>query len=458
MDERHAAEIRRLHVELSSVKAELARYQQGARLMNRLAGYITYGPDIHSALTSWEAAYSSSRSRFFWRKIPLEESIALAAAYLRRRALSGMLIAVFAALPAVVTAVLLWQQNRKIDLQIQLTGLSQAGQLHAPLALIIAELHAAGQTICLPPTDPEVTKIIDALAAESSIAAKELQCYRPDLFGKDRQSRVRTSSWVLLQSRTLLRYELHSGYSDEFLARHRISLANSAASLTSDHLKPEPPQTLLTQAKHFSNTLRPYRTLILPDEPTATPTLSREPVSPERGILLQAFATSKLSPEGVTFERAWAPGAYLPDVQWFNLDLRKAVIECSEVSGGDLTKAKLSGVRAAGVNFFESNLSALSNAQGADFRYASFALARLPPVAVFKHAKVDSADFNGAIAPTDKWLSSLTGQLVDEYEYQQISAGGVTYYRMMRKANKQNDSGQPRASFCERREAEGYAL
>lgn len=455
-EHRHADEVEQLQAELRAVKAELARYQRGANLLGRVAAYVSYGPSIQSALTRWEAAYSSSSSKFFWRKVPRNESIALVAAYLRRRALSGLLIAIFASVPAVVTAVLLWQQNRKIDLQIQLTGLSQAGQLQAPLAEIIKDLHSAGDKICLDLANQEVKKVLEAFSVESTIPVNDLRCYRPDLFGKDRLPRARTSSWVELHNRTLLEFSLPAGYSTTFLDRHRDWL-KSSSSLPLANLKPEPPLTLLTTAKHFSNTLRPYRTLILPDEPTATPTLSREPVSPERGILLQAFATSKLSPLGVTFERAWTPGAYFPDVYWHNLDLRKAVIECSAITG-DLTGAKLTSARAAGVNFLESNLSAMSDAQGADFRFASFESARLPTVSVLRNANVQGADFTGAIAPINQWLSTLTGQPDDEYKYEPFTDSGTELFRMKRAAQSQRQGVQTRESFCESRKAEGYAL
>lgn len=448
------SEIERLRRQLQDAHRELEKYRRGADLLSKIAGYTTYGPDIHGALQQWETAYASSPRKLPWRRIPLNESLAVLGAYLRRRALSGLLIAIFAAVPGIISAVLLWQQNSKIDLQIQLTGLSQAGQLQAPLAEIIGKLNAAGEKMCLDLSNVEIHQILTHLGGGEDTKIENIRCWKNDIFGKTNAAREKASSWALLYAKASLPFPIPAGYATEFIIGHQRRAASSTPLAPISNLKPEPPQALLAQATLFSNTLRPYRTLILPVEPTASPSLSREPVSPERGVLLQAFGTSQLWPQGVTFERAWAPGAYFQDAYWQGVDLTQAFMECSAISA-DFNRARVGGLRAAGVDFSESDLSQISFMGGADLRYAVFRAVKLPPPEKFLEVKIDHANFDGALAPEKGWYANLSKEQEDPYTYKEEIIREKTYYFMKHTTKPTTDM---RASFCDKRRLDGFQL
>jgi len=431
------AEVR---AENQRLKRELLSYRLGKRLLR----FWVLGPSLSGSLETWKAEYEASPGRLPWRRVSLSSSIDVFSALASRQTRSMIVVALAASLPAVLTAYLLWQQNTKIDQQIQLTAAAQASQMQAEVSAVTAALFKSIDELCLP-NEPEVLGILDYRLQEvrKGINSKQLPKF---VAGMHRcwGSLVGSTGHIPLFW-TRLYLETKDGVTDDFRvglpALNVVPGLNYSANLD----RPRPPDNLLNRAISLSEALVPYRQLEEQVDPTTSPTLSTRLSSPERGALLRAFAATGLATGPINFSRAWAPGISLVGVNLYQANLSSAYIQCGQIMGS-LHDAILDDIIAYGVKLTMSDLRHIRSAHRADFRFAWFAEVILPTPEKFRGAQLVGADFDGAFAPQDRWLAKarqLPDGQGDGYRYVPVKATAPfpgEYWRM-EATEKSKDSG-----------------
>jgi hypothetical protein len=437
----------RVRADLSKVQTELALYRTGRSLLSKLLGWLAYGPGLTRAIADWEVAYQRSSSRFLLRKIPRAESLDVVAAYLRRRALSGLLIAVLAAFPATVTVVLLWQQNAKIDQQILLTASANANQLQSELTATTGALFGAGGNICLPGTEDFEQAVGSYFKSSNNrlvpARLQELQCWS-QLTGR---TDVERAAWL----------RLHTANPTTKAEHLILMLPKPGVEVNPAWIaalgRPLPPPEIQVQATILSDALRPYRALMDADQPNAPPKLAAAMSSPERGALLKAYAAAQLSTGAINLSHAWVPGQDLSGASLARSNLSNAFLQCATIRGS-LEDADLSRARASGANFGNVDLRKVRSLAGADLRFAVFNGAFLPDAETLKSANLSGATFGGAIAPQDNWLLSATGASSAQqppYKYTRVidSSGLPTKFWVMENTSDFSPLQAAQAKYCE---------
>lgn len=433
-----AADNERLRNELAVAERKLEAISKGTTIVGKVATRISMGPGLAAAIERWEAAFVSSKSRVPWRRVPLGQTVDVVAAYLRRKALSGVFIALVASVPSLVTVFLVVQQNRKIDQQTFLTGAIQSAELQDQISELIASLAAAPSALCLD------EKYIDPPSMERFLGPEynEFKCWA------GAQSGVGSiGAWAHLFNRVEGWAEIDPGRLNTASVRSNMWLWS-----------PPPPKDLMVKSSSLSSAVRPYR-MLQDDSTDDEPRLSRTPYSPERGTILRAFAAAKLSPMNMDLSRAWAPDVDL-STYFRGTNLANSFLECSVLTGL-FHKASLARVKAAGADFSYSDLSLITSAAGADFSFAIFNRALLPDSVAMKGANIATADFDGALAPESAWYSNAGGSLgkTDPYDYKEIRGElRVEMRRRIDKSTTQRPQESQQSAFCNRRRNEGFSV
>jgi uncharacterized protein YjbI with pentapeptide repeats len=421
------AELRRLRARVEDLEAQLRRYERSVGLLRRLADAVTFGPGLAQALRRWDDAYASSDRRLPWRRIPRRETVEVIGAYLRRRSISGLLIALLVAGPTALTVGLLWMQNKKMDQQTRLAIAMQATQLNGELVGLVEALGEAGRTRCLP-EDSTVQNAIETGLAPYAVSGRLVESAK---FADVKCWHQVADNGALARARWLDVFHngerIRNSLSSRPLApAHRFPLLNAtrvldvAADRFNTYRWPllpadavvgatlAPKQDLLLRAQSLSERLLPYSRLreSTGSDNDSAPELI-EAVSFERATIARAFAATKFSPVGMNFGRAWLQAADLAGVDWQGARLSNSEVRCATFDGGSFRYAALDGLRADGASFRYADLRGARSTDGATFRGASFAGALLPAAQQFRPTALAGADFLGAIVPEVGWLEKV---------------------------------------------------
>lgn len=404
------AELLALKLENARLRQELRFYRRGADWARRISGTVAMGPGLANALENWAQAYGQSNKWPWWRRIPRSQTIDLVGAYLRRRAMSGIFIAAVASVPAFVTLVLLWQQNKKIDQQIHLSLSAQATQLLERVNSVTTEVQNASGGLCL--TRQAVEKahktygnvtgnvIIDEGVAESIRLKTFPLCWR------DANRTQFERLWVLAFNGT--------GPKERFVAPL--------------------PTTVETEARNVSRLLRPYRTLIDADS-SGTPTLSERTKSVERGQILEALVNNRFAVRDFQLAGVWLPDGELYLMQISRSDLSGAVLSCSRILEANFDEVTLRGADFSGSILSNSDFST-SRLIRVDFNFAVLFGVRLPPADYVFESRFDEADLDGAIVTESGFYSTVTSVPSEQDPYSYIKLDEGSAYEMKLKVSK----------------------
>lgn len=448
-----------------------------------IANYLTLGPGLTHAMERWEREFQKGKGSLM-NRVPRRETFEVAAAYLRRRAISGLAIGFLAVIPSAMTVFLLWQQNKKIDLQILMASASQARE-------------SQGE--------------ISALASDVADFAG-MQCIRGDLKPSDvaayvsefETRRTDSENWNLPVNRCWAEQRLESPLSRrDWLDKVPGFMKNRAAHIQkfnidssndnkyhSGLLSPDYllgaslplPRDMQQRLSTLSTSLRPYRMVLDKTGISQSPRLTRNLYSPEKGTLLRALGANAVSITSFNGAQAWAPTAHLPDLTWTNSSLANAMAECANLSGGRFINTDFSGGRFVLARFDYADLMKVSGWSQADFTNASFRGAILPEANKFDVASLDGVDLDGAIVPSRTWHEDLPPRLSADvqrphrpqeveisYNYHPLvrpeekvkygPPGAVyeTLYWVMERSNVE-DWRNERDAQCSRRVGEGFQI
>ena len=438
--ERLTAENERLRDQLAVAEMKLAAISRGSTLAGKVAARLSLGPGLARAIEQWEAAYASSTSRLPRRKVSIGHTVDVVAAYLRRRAMSGVFVAALAAIPSLVTVFLVIQQNKKIDQQIFLNGAIQSVQLQEQLSNIAAEITTIPGRVCLP------TQWEAALSPDEQVllgmcwsAVSRVPALRSDWINLFKKKRILESAATIEEP-------------DELGVPAN---AKNMAGVNFHFWTPELPRELHIKVESLASAIRPYR--ILQDAAgTDNPTLSRTPYSPERGTLLKAFGQNRLGPNSLDLSRAWLPNGRFPLTGFPWTDLSHSMLECGYFQA-DFSSTSFMRVKAAGGIFNDSDMTSI-DATDSDFRYASFLRVLLPKPDKFKNANIRGANFQYARAPVKGWYKIVNGAAGtdDPYEYEKHPTKDLWVMTISHENVALSESS--RKDFCSKRSAEGFLV
>lgn len=460
---------------IAELRRRLWGYQLVASKTKVIANYLTMGPGLTRAVERWELAFNAGNGSLSER-FPRKETMEVAAAYLRRRALSGLAIAALAIIPSALSLLLLWQQNKKIDLQILIASSAQARENQTEISLLATDIKKFSDTFCS--GNSKATPLLDVV---SKTERKRQEPSNWHMLLHECWSDQRTETPI---SRRNWLQDLRGFQPEKIETLEELNFGDTDGDNTyhSDLL---PPDYLLGMALPLSRdlqqrvstlaaTLRPYRMLLDKAENDQSPQLTNNLYSPEKGSLLRVLGTHTLAVNALNAAQAWAPATQLTDLTWHRTSLANAMMECANFSGSVFSSADLSGGRFVLARFDYADLRQVSGWRNADFTYASFRGALLPEAKKLDVASLEGVDFNGAIVQSATWHKDLAPKLAADvqradpdqkelidYAYKPLMDPLSVDFRiqlwvMIRKDRK--DWRPMRDAQCSRRVSEGFRI
>lgn len=463
---------------IGELERKILLYETSGSWLMRAISYVSIGPGLSTAIDQWRLQFRRNSSKSLVDRIPREESFEVISAYLRRRAATGLMVAIFAIVPSLVTVYLLWQQNFKIDQQIFLTAANRAQDGRRELVEIVKDIDAYTKTSCLKELDQAVPRSFRSLSRTRQAEQKgrwELtlsHCWSDQSFANALSKREWLERW---NSEAVYPNVLNS--TETVLGQPRISNYKAAGSpadyLVATSLPLVP--SLEAQIQTLASSLPPYRFMLDSGGANESPGLSSEAYSPERGAILRALGIAKVSIRGIDASRAWSPNADLAELNWDGVSLSSSSMECTNFQAGRFTKVDFSQANFQGVDFRDSDLRSDNRWEGSDLRHARFERAILPSPERFDPKSIAEADFHGALVPGEDWHERLPTRLrhelnVGDYVYTRvphsdlpvgtregIATANHRYWLMQRRdaralASAQNDISE----YCNSRLREGF--
>lgn len=403
------AQLAESKAENRALRRELLWYRYVVSLTTSVANYATMGPGLTHALERWEKAFFTGRGP--WRRrVPRKETLEVVAAYLRRRAMSGVAIALLAAIPSALTLLLLWQQNKKIDLQIFLASSAQARDSQDEVASLLSSIDEYLFNSCLEiPSEFRNGKKLSSPEAKSGDEETTWDVSFNRCWEKQRSANpISRYEWLALS-------EKFTGAKREFTLESIFMNRESGVAYRSDLLRPDAlsglslplSRDLGQQVANLANSLRSYRIMLDKPGEDQSPQLTRNIYSPEKGRLLQALGSRILSISNFNAAHIWAPMAHLSDLKWEATSLADAMMECANFTAGNFVNSDLSRGRFVLAKFDYADLTGISGWTGADFTNASFRGALMPDAEKLAHANFSGADFDQAIVAEKGWYEKV---------------------------------------------------
>lgn len=452
--EASADELAALRHENAQLRRDLRRCRRGVDLAKKLGGSIAMGPGLSDALERWTAAYDSSTKWPWWQRIPRPQTIDVLGAYLRRRAAAGLLIASLAAVPACVTMILLWQQNKKMDQQIHLSLALQSTQLLEGVNKVVSDIHTAGESMCLlGVAEHDTAKGVLGL---SSKEFDSLKVKHPTYFAENGPMGSFSTAYAMASAPRCWR---EVGFaSDEPSWMRLFERSHKKPIVTALRAQVE------NEARNVSSFLVPYRHLL--DRGENAPTLSARSRSGERGQILSALAGNRFVVRDFALAGAWAPVRDLDKLQIIRSDLAGAVLSCSSIRKAEFSRVSLMGADLSGAVLTDSRM--LNNRLvGVDLRFANLSGAVLPPASDVFESRFDGAILDGARVPQKHWYSKVASipESKDPYTYTPVdpptrnTLDGSYVMRISAGSNRNlsaSDAETRRREFCGTQEANSF--
>lgn len=316
-----------------------------------------------------------------------------------------------------VQAMLLRDQNKKIDEQIYISQAAPSWQALPQIQQLAIKLRTDAGKVCLD---------MKRLHKEAKVVGDLMHppCWS-DLFRLPVSATSRyewLKVWNLQQGNTSQanRFGEYMGmlrYQDEPSRPFDIQ---SFAFGPNAYLAPDAEATAIAEV--ITDAMLPYRSLDSKSgADDGAPRLSARPISRERALVLKQFLNNGYRPVG-NFEGSMLDNIELHNVQLAGIRLRDASLKCALITHSDLSGAAFNGADLSNARFDTTDLR-FSTFRGAIVDDVSFEKTLMPSSHEFTPISLRGANLEGAIVGEPDWLKTLAeaqpaiaGYSVSEWE------------------------------------------
>ncbi len=378
-------EISALRAELGTARKKLDRYGWVRSGLAKVFSSMYFGVSVTRAISAIEKSYTGSTDKPLLQRVPMQQWLNLLLAFLNRQFLTIFLLGLAAAVPPLLTFLLMREQNEKIDKQIYLSQQSMASQFTSQIAELLSDIPKSAREICLDKEKlkKKVTTIGDLMLAP---------CWS-DMAHSSPDDRAMWQAKRAELAGDITRRDYFVEVAQDARAWQADKLAITDFVYQGFGAVMRPAEDIAARAKALTNALPVYRLLVesVPGErQDSSPVLTDRAFSPERGLILQQFLQYNLAPAG-NYRQSFVDSFEISDVKANFLNLRDSLIRCStfrntDLSGSDLKRVKLRNSMLIRSNLWRSDWT-MASLEGVEFEKTVMPAASQFRVHSLKHVK-----------------------------------------------------------------------